>query len=197
MHLASVKATLIIPVMPLQPPSLEFFPYCLADQTPKPGFPRSPWPGAGEKDQQQQQQRRHRSSRLPAVAHTLQHARSERRSERTDLPNTPRHTGDAVKLNNPTSGRARANTVDQIGTDKVCRKAPMWMYKHNVTHRHTHKHNVGGGGGGEGECPLSPELLDQHCQTSSLLKCHNVWDLLYHAQTHTSSTQVHTHFFFF
>lgn len=131
------------------------------------------------------------------LSHTRSSTHGASAGTHTDLPNTPRHTGDAVKLNNPTSERARANTVDQIGTDEVCRKAPMWMYKHNVTHRHTHKHNVGGGGGGEGECPLSPELLDQHCQTSSLLKCHNVWDLLYHAQTHTSSTQVHTHFFFF
>lgn len=66
----------------------------------------------------------------------------------------------------------------------------MWMFRHNVTHTHTH--TLGWGG-----VSTLPELLDQHCQTSSLLKCHNVWDLLYHAQTHTSSTQVHTHFFFF
>ena len=193
MHLAAVKTTLIIPVMPLQPPSLELFSPSLSRRSnTEPGFPRSPWPGAGEKDQQQRRRRWHwkhaaASWRTHAPARTESTAVAAR--ARTP-PNTPRHTGDAVKLNNPTSGRARANRADRIWTDEVCRKALMWMFRHNVTHTHTH--TLGWGG-----VSTLPELLDQHCQTSSLLKCHNVWDLLYHAQTHTSSTQVHTHFFFF
>ena len=193
MHLAAVKTTLIIPVMPLQPPSLELFSPSLSRRSnTEPGFPRSPWPGAGEKDQQQRRRRWHwkhaaASWRTHAPARTESTAAAAR--ARTP-PNTPRHTGDAVKLNNPTSGRARANRADRIWTDEVCRKALMWMFRHNVTHTHTH--TLGWGG-----VSTLPELLDQHCQTSSLLKCHNVWDLLYHAQTHTSSTQVHTHFFFF